>query len=132
MDTDDPMKGAHTEGDVTMSGPVSLPALDELIEHPERARDLSFSVAADLLAKLAGLQPLLLAQVLAGNGNGTHAPTQEEDHLLSVAEAAGKLGVSHDWLYRRAAKLPFTVRLGSSLRFSAQGVAKYIHQREGR
>ncbi len=78
-------------------------------------------------------QTVLLAQAirpLAG-GNGRGEP-QGEDRLLTVEEAAKKLGLSTDWLYRRARKLPFTVRLGRRLRFSERGLDRYIRQRQGR
>ena len=42
------------------------------------------------------------------------------DHLLTVAEAAERLGVSKRWIYRRVASLPFAKRLSEgSLRFSS-------------
>lgn len=57
----------------------------------------------------------------------------EGDQLLGVEEAARRLGVSTDWLYRNAAKLPFAVRLGPrQLRFSSRGIERYIHQRQAR
>ena len=50
-----------------------------------------------------------------------------------MEEAARKLAVSEDWLYRHADKLPFTVRIGDRhLRFSAAGIEKFIRQRAGR
>lgn len=110
-----------------------LPTLDELAARPERAQELPPEVARDLLAQLAPLQTVLLAQAirpLAG-GNSQGEP-QGEDRLLTVEEAAGKLAVSTDWLYRRAGKLPFTVRLGRQLRFSERGLDRYIRQRQAR
>ncbi len=63
--------------------------------------------------------------------NGQPQPS-ESDRLLTVKEAADRLGISRDWVYRHAEKLPFTVRLGSRLLFSAQGIERYIRQRQGR
>jgi len=109
-----------------------LPTLDELAAHPELARELPPEVAQDLLARLAPLQIVLLAQAIRplGGGNGQGEP--QEDRLLTVEEAAKMLGLSTDWLYRRAGKLPFTVRLGRQLRFSERGLDRYIRQRQGR
>ncbi len=107
---------------------VPIPTLDELAAAPERAREVPPPVAADLLAKLAGLQPVLLARALAG-ANGQEVPA--EDRLLTVAETAKTLGVSRDWLYRRASTLPFTVRLGAQVRFSGQGLARWMKTRRG-
>jgi predicted DNA-binding transcriptional regulator AlpA len=51
----------------------------------------------------------------------------EEDRLLTAEEAAKILGMSPDWLYRRAKQLPFTRRIHHKmLRFSYQGIQKYI------
>ena len=50
------------------------------------------------------------------NGN------QGGDKLLTAEKAAEILSVSPDWLYRRAARLPFTRKLAPRvLRFSYQG-----------
>ena len=76
---------------------------------------------------------MLVAGLLMVAGPGAPGPDAAgADHLLTVEEAARALGVSRDWLYRRASKLPFTVRLGRVLRFSAQGLARYCRQRAGR
>lgn len=56
----------------------------------------------------------------------------EPDRLLTVAEAAQRLGLSKDHLYRHANAYPFVVRLGSRLRFSERGFERYIRQRQGR
>ncbi len=52
------------------------------------------------------------------------------DQNLSVEEAAGRLGVSKDYLYRHAERLPFTVRIGRKLLFSARGLEKWNAQRQ--
>ena len=107
-----------------------LPTLDELAAHPERAQELPPEVARDLLARLAPLQTVLLAQAI--RPLACQGEPQGEDRLLTVEEAAKKLGLSTDWLYRRAGKLLFTVRLGRQLRFSERGLDRYIRQRQGR
>jgi predicted DNA-binding transcriptional regulator AlpA len=55
-----------------------------------------------------------------------------QDRNLDVLEAAARLGVSKSWLYRHASKLPFVVRLGSRLLFSARGLDKWNQQQVGR
>jgi excisionase family DNA binding protein len=111
---------------------VPVPTLDEIAANPERARDVSPATAAALLAKLAGVQTVLLARVFAPAGENKGNAASAEDRLLTVAEAAEQLGLSQDWLYRHAKILPFTVRLGNTLRFSATGIAKWIRSRQGR
>ena len=63
-------------------------------------------------------------QALKGELNG------QEERLLDAEEASKLLSVSEDWLYRRASRLPFTRKLGPKmLRFSSQGIQKYIAAR---
>ena len=60
------------------------------------------------------------------------APTpthSERDELLSVLEAARRLGVSEDYLYRHSREYPFTRRQGRKLLFSALGIDKFIKQK---
>ena len=53
------------------------------------------------------------------------------DKLINVDEAAQRLSCSQDWLYRNASTLPFTVRIGRRLAFSAAGIDEYIHAQRG-
>jgi predicted DNA-binding transcriptional regulator AlpA len=46
------------------------------------------------------------------------APRQEPRNL-DVAEAARRLGMSRDWLYRHAAELPFALRIGRRVVFDS-------------
>ncbi len=81
---------------------------------------------AALLCDLAAAQTRLAAR-MAGVSRDTG-----EDHLLDVDEAAKKLGVAKQWLYRRTRTLPFRVRLGGQVRFSAQGIERFIASRRGK
>src|SRR5262245_24919331 len=49
--------------------------------------------------------------------------------LLTVREAASHLKISPDWLYRHADSLPFTRRLGRSLRFDLVGIQRWLATR---
>ncbi len=50
-----------------------------------------------------------------------------EDRLLKIDEAADRLQMSKDWLYRNWKKLPFTVHLSPrNIRFSLKGIEQYI------
>lgn len=110
-----------------------VPTLAELVSHPEQARNLPPHVAADLLAQVASLQPLLLACLFAGFGQDRHQEDSGGDRLLMVGEAASMLGMTKDYLYRHADQLPFTVRPSAKqLRFSKAGIQRYIRQRQGR
>ena len=54
-----------------------------------------------------------------------------QDRLLDAGEASKILSVSPDWLYRHGSRLPFTRKLAPRvLRFSAQGIQKYLSTRK--
>jgi excisionase family DNA binding protein len=55
-------------------------------------------------------------------------PKPNADHLLTVEQAAQQLAVSKDFLYRNAKSLPFAIRLGRTLRFSAIGIERYLRR----
>ncbi len=53
-----------------------------------------------------------------------------EDKLLTVEEAAERLNVSEDWLYRHAKEFPFSIWLTRrKLRFSSKGIDRYIEEK---
>lgn len=49
----------------------------------------------------------------------------DPDANLSVEQAAQRLGVSPDWLYRNHRQLPFTRRIGRRLLFSSRGLERW-------
>src|SRR5438128_1616350 len=51
-------------------------------------------------------------RALISTASAPEAPAPVADRLLTVKEAAAVLQVSRRWLYNRAARLPFTKRLG--------------------
>ena len=84
------------------------------------------------LGLLAALQLRLTARLLQEQADRTDR-VDSGDTLLPVGAAAKKLGMTEDYLYRHAGQMPFTVRLGRrQLRFSSQGIDRYIKQRQGR
>ena len=54
----------------------------------------------------------------------SEAPGQEARNL-DVAEAAKRLGMSRDWLYRHASKLPFAVRIGRRVVFDSVALERW-------
>jgi len=90
--------------------------------------------AHDFLAKIADLPDAATVPVgwvreqLSGSGIGQQGGPEE---LLTAEEAARRLGVSVDWLYRRARSLPFVKKLSRKVtRYSAEGIAAYLSARE--
>ena len=102
-----------------MSNADAMPAPDEIPE---------------LLVQLAAAQAKLasahtrIAAAMAVNRSTNATP----DRLLTVDEAAERLGVTAQWLYRRTRRLPFVVRQDGHVRFSAAGLARYIASKVGR
>ncbi len=76
-----------------------------------------------VMAQMAAIQLTLATRLVA---EGTDKTEDEGDNLLTVEEAASRLKCSSDWLYRKAKRLPFTVRVGRNLRFSEHGIEDAI------
>ncbi len=102
----------------------------------ELERELA-TLGADELPRLLGelerLRAATWARLAGLSANGQSRTGHDQpDELLDVEEAARRLSLSCDHLYRHAKELPFTVRIGRRLRFSAKGLERYIRQRQGR
>jgi excisionase family DNA binding protein len=78
---------------------------------------------ASVMAQMAAIQMSLAARLVTENAERSQI---DADSLLTVEEAANKLKCSEDWLYKRAKRLPFTVRVGRNLRFSERGIEEAI------
>lgn len=79
-------------------------------------------------APVAGVYRALAAEVATLTGNGT-APTPQPDRLLTAREVAPRLGCSVRYVYANARTLPFTVRTGTLVRFSAAGLDRWLARR---
>jgi predicted DNA-binding transcriptional regulator AlpA len=49
----------------------------------------------------------------------------QEARNLDVAEAAKRLGISQDWLYRHASELPFALRIGRRVVFDSLALERW-------
>jgi excisionase family DNA binding protein len=87
------------------------------------ARTLSPEELPNLLGKLEEIRATALARLTSPK----HEPPVP-DSLLDVNEAAARLRVSQHYLYRNHRRLPFTRRMGRSLRFSSTGIDQYIRR----
>jgi predicted DNA-binding transcriptional regulator AlpA len=84
------------------------------------------SIQSRLAAASSAISARLLAEAAATSGNASEA-------LLNVREAAIRLNVSVDWLYRHAKRLPFTRRVGSrAVRFDPAGLVRWLAHRTPR
>jgi excisionase family DNA binding protein len=50
----------------------------------------------------------------------------KEDRLLTIEEVCQMLNVNSEWVYHHVKKLPFVRKLGGMLRFSSNGLQRYI------
>jgi excisionase family DNA binding protein len=110
--------------------PIPVLKLEDLARDPAAVDNLPAEEVWGLLGQLEELRARLWRRNTTVNGQ-PERPTHG-DRLLTIEEAAAKLGCSKDSIYRSAATLPFTVREGRRLRFSEQGIESYIRQRTGR
>ncbi len=109
-----------------------IPKLAELLEHPERVSDVPLEAIPALCGKLKELDVALELRVALAGNHGQAGTSRDGDRLLDVKEAAAKLGLSKDYLYRNGSKLPFVVLIGRQVRYSQAGIDKFIKQRMGR
>jgi excisionase family DNA binding protein len=91
------------------------------------ALELPTEELPSLLGEIEQVRYTALARLTAP----INSRSAEPDQLLSIGEAASRLNVSQDYLYRHGKKLPFTRRMGRRLLFSSSGIDKHIRQQDG-
>jgi len=89
----------------------------------ELARTLPPEELPRLLGDLEEIRAIALVRLTAP------VPATPPDANLEVPEAAHRLGVSPDYLYRNHKKFPFTRREGRKLLFNAAGLDLYLKQK---
>jgi predicted DNA-binding transcriptional regulator AlpA len=104
---------------------MDVPTIDALLADPACITTLPGPVAQHLLIRITAILPALAVQAQTAST----AEKPMEDRLLQIEEAAAILQQTKDWMYRHANELPFTVREGRCLRFSANAIQKYIRTR---
>jgi predicted DNA-binding transcriptional regulator AlpA len=109
--------GVTQESPITGSSPM-LPSVDAIAGLPAES-------LPGFVTQLGALLAAAGARLAAG------ARRDVPDRLLTVKQAAPVLGMSEDWLYRNADRLPFTHRTGRrAVRFSERGLKQYMADRE--
>jgi predicted DNA-binding transcriptional regulator AlpA len=124
--------GARVPRRSGVAGPFGVPRLEELLADPDQVRVLDAHTTRAL--KTQAINALILLQ--SHDLDTARAQTdiderRRPDRLLNVSQAAEKLCVKRDWLYRHHSDLPFRVRHGKLLRFSEMGIEDYIRKRRG-
>jgi len=104
--------------------------LEDIVRHPRRVAALHLEAAVALAGLMgAALELVRLRAIALQNTSDLEAALHAvHDQVLDVTDAARRLNVSVDWLYSHHAKLPFTVRNGRSLGFSARGITEYLRR----
>jgi predicted DNA-binding transcriptional regulator AlpA len=109
-----------------------VPRLEELVADPDQIRVLDIETALVLRTQAVAALNLLRGFDLGRGQRFVHGGERRSgDRLLNVREAAEKLGVAPDWVYRHHGEPPFRVRHGRLLRFSELGIEEYIRRRRG-
>jgi predicted DNA-binding transcriptional regulator AlpA len=93
---------------------------------------LSADATRQLIAKLEMARGALKARriILSGETAAPASAQDAPDRLLRVGEAAQRIGIAVDTLYRNADDYPFTQRpRPRCLRFSERGIEKWIKTR---
>jgi hypothetical protein len=103
-----------------------------LVRDPAQAETVAPESIPRLLGLLRTIEVSLLEKLNKESLKLTPAQAAtQEDRLLTVEEAARLLGVTSRWLYRNAARLPYTRRLSrKALRFSELGLRRHIATRK--
>lgn len=94
-------------------------------------RDAPRADLLELIGELERAKAVALVRLLADSGSAVPTATTAPVENLSATEAARRLGVSRDWLYRNANRLPFSLRIGRRLLFSASGLERWNQKRQG-
>jgi predicted DNA-binding transcriptional regulator AlpA len=118
--------GGRKNADAQISSRESVAPLAAL---QDLQRPLSLLPAESIPEALGVVEAIRAALWLRVNAPCS-TPENREDRLLTAAEAARVLSVSEDTVYGK--EWPFTVRIGHSVRFSAEGIQEFLRSRRRR
>ena len=101
-----------------------VPKLADLIADGGKVSALPLEAIPALLGELEQLKATLWARltVPGSNGNGR----QEADRRLSAKEAAARMGMSLDYVYKNYSEFPFAAKEGRRVLFSERGLEHYL------
>jgi excisionase family DNA binding protein len=104
-----------------LSWPEELGALSEL-------RQLTQQLPVETLPEFLGALETIRCECMARLYASRTGATPQRDELLTVEQAAQRLKVSRDYLYRNSRGLPFARKIGGALRFSAAAIDAYLRR----
>lgn len=79
-----------------------------------------------VIGELERIKATLWARLVTPVASGQ---VRVEDRLLGIKEAALRMGMSQDWLYRHAKNLQFMKRIGRKVLFSEVGLTRWLASR---
>jgi predicted DNA-binding transcriptional regulator AlpA len=79
----------------------------------------------ELIGELEAARAAAWARLTAPTGEKPSVVPGQEARNLDVAEAAKRLGMSRDWLYRHASELPFALRIGRRVVFDSVALERW-------
>lgn len=82
-----------------------------------------------LIGELEAARAVAWARLTAPATDTPSDVSGQEARNLDVAEAARRLGMSRDWLYRHASELPFALRIGRRLVFDSVALERWNRRR---
>ena len=71
-----------------------------------------------------------LAELIGGIINQKLSNRMGEDRVVNIEEAVNILSVSESWIYHHAKKLPFARKVGGTLRFSVNGMQRWMESKK--
>lgn len=112
---------------------ITLDQLSTLLADPTRTENIPHSNLPAILGQVEQLRATLWSQLVRPPEREIERPDPpkvKQNQLLTADEAAERLGVTRNWMYRRADSLPFTRRIGKrTLRFSETGIERWLETR---
>ncbi len=106
----------------------AVPSIDELFSDATKAAAIPPEVARTMLAGLAGLLPVLIAQS-SRDTNKAEAPTAPEK-WLTVEQVVSQFGVTERWLYRHKRHLPHSQPTRKTLIFPEERLRRWFASRK--
>ena len=82
-----------------------------------------------LIGELEAARAVAWARLTAPAVDKPSDVSGQEARNLDIAEAATRLGISKDWLYRHASELPFALRIGRRLVFDSVALERWNRRR---
>lgn len=113
-----------------------MPAIDELelagalLTLDKAASTVDLQDLPELIGRLVSVEERVRLRLRHGL-RGADADASSDENLSAV-DAARRLGVSPDWLYRNVRRLPFALKIGRRVVFSSNGLERWNGQRKVR